>query len=524
VRELDPDAPPPRLWHHGSVRRSARAARVALGALALAAACARTPPAPSPLDIAALREALARCPIALDDAALRDLATHEACPLPGAVARLVRNDYADDAPGPADGSGLAEAARAVTRDAFERALAGVVDPAGALASWIAVDRARDALLPDPVLAPGLAIPFAPAARGAAVGGEPAAPGRLPPPTRPEEPYRPARRAELIALATAARPLAGLRVAVDPGHAGGAFARLEERRITWRPAPGAPEIVLQEGDLTLRTALELRAKLAALGAEVHLTRDAPGFGYAGDLASFRPFAEALLARIALDPAYARLERALAPEERLRLHAALALYAVRKQNRFASLRARAESASRAGADLLLSIHYNAAPRALGSRGPQELVAMVAGDFEADRLYNASHRARALRAALRPDALLASAHLGARCVAEMSALLALPAARENRYPDHLPLLFSDGRSRGVDAWDGALLRYADIPAVLVEGPYMTDGDEMPRLDAALRAPPGTAGTRTERYAEALARCVEQFARRWREAERNPFGPAPP
>jgi hypothetical protein len=49
------------------------------------------------------------------------------------------------------------------------------------------------------------------------------------------------------------------------------------------------------------------------------------------------------------------------------------------------------------------------------------------------------------------------------------------------------------------------------------------MARLEAALAAPPGTPGTRTERYADALSSCVEEFTERWLESERNPFGPLP-
>ena len=35
------------------------------------------------------------------------------------------------------------------------------------------------------------------------------------------------------------------------------------------------------------------------------------------------------------------------------------------------------------------------------------------------------------------------------------------------------------------------------------------------------GTPGTRTERYADALAACVEDWVGRWLSSQRNPFGP---
>ncbi len=63
------------------------------------------------------------------------------------------------------------------------------------------------------------------------------------------------------------PLAGLRIALDPGHIGGEWGRMEERffvRGTDRP--------VQEGVLNLITARLLRQRLQSLGASVTLTRD------------------------------------------------------------------------------------------------------------------------------------------------------------------------------------------------------------------------------------------------------------
>ena len=64
-----------------------------------------------------------------------------------------------------------------------------------------------------------------------------------------------------------KPLAGLRLAIDPGHIGGTWATMEERRF---------EVVSQppvcEGDLTLLVARLLKPRLEALGARVSLVRD------------------------------------------------------------------------------------------------------------------------------------------------------------------------------------------------------------------------------------------------------------
>ena len=517
----------PPLVYDGPVTPSRGSATLLLLALGWAAsACRHEARAPARAELDELRRAIAACPVPLTDAALDDLATYRTCSLPPAVSRLVRNDYADDELEVPELGALRRHDGRLTRTAFEAQLRRFVDPRGVLAGFFVVDAERGVLRPDPVLAPEVEVAFAPepapgARRDPCAGA--ACDGRLVPPSRPDEPYRPHRRAQLAAGAIASLPLAGLRVAVDPGHAGGAFGFLEDRHISWRPDPAAREFVIQEGDLTLRTALELRAKLAARGAQVILTRDAPGMVHGLPMHAFRPFAERLLRRIELDPEYAQLERALAPEGRLQLRSALAVLAVKKQNRFESLRSRARVAAGADADLVLSIHFNAGSFAPGERSTQEVVAMVRGFHDAGRLYNPYHRWRALEGAFAVDDFDAAAHLGALCVREVSARLGIPAAGEPRYADHLPIRDAAGRPIGVDAWDGALLRYLDVPAVLVEGPYLNERDEMPRLEAALAAAPGTPGTRTERYADALASCVEVFTQRWLASPRNPFGPLP-
>lgn len=65
-----------------------------------------------------------------------------------------------------------------------------------------------------------------------------------------------------------RPLAGLRLAIDPGHIGGNFAHLEERRFVL--TEGAPPV--QEGNMTLTVAELLIDQLESLGASVTLLRD------------------------------------------------------------------------------------------------------------------------------------------------------------------------------------------------------------------------------------------------------------
>ncbi|MEI6491745.1 MAG: N-acetylmuramoyl-L-alanine amidase [Verrucomicrobiota bacterium] len=66
-----------------------------------------------------------------------------------------------------------------------------------------------------------------------------------------------------------KPLAGLKIAIDPGHLGGIWAKMEER---WFRMGNSPPVT--EGDMTLKVAKLLVPRLQALGADVFLTRSKP----------------------------------------------------------------------------------------------------------------------------------------------------------------------------------------------------------------------------------------------------------
>lgn len=70
----------------------------------------------------------------------------------------------------------------------------------------------------------------------------------------------------LAPGTREKPLAGVHIAIDPGHIGGDFAKLEER---WFQI-GESEPV-KEGDMTLLTGKIIKRKLIELGAKVYLIR-------------------------------------------------------------------------------------------------------------------------------------------------------------------------------------------------------------------------------------------------------------
>ena len=72
-------------------------------------------------------------------------------------------------------------------------------------------------------------------------------------------WRPARE---LGAALATQPLAGVKIALDPGHIGGDWARMEER--WFRIGDTVP---VAEGDMTLQVARLLAPQLSRLGAEV-----------------------------------------------------------------------------------------------------------------------------------------------------------------------------------------------------------------------------------------------------------------
>jgi hypothetical protein len=66
------------------------------------------------------------------------------------------------------------------------------------------------------------------------------------------------------------PLSGIKIALDPGHLGGAWAKMEER---WFQFGHSKPIT--EGDLTLRVAELIAPRLTRLGAQVLWVRSHPG---------------------------------------------------------------------------------------------------------------------------------------------------------------------------------------------------------------------------------------------------------
>ncbi|MEY4246038.1 MAG: hypothetical protein RLZZ245_3623 [Verrucomicrobiota bacterium] len=131
-----------------------------------------------------------------------------------------------------------------------------------------------------------------------------------------------------------KPLADLHIAIDPGHIGGDWAKMEERWFV--VGNGNP---VREGDMTLHVAKLLKPKLESLGARVSLVRET-----AEPVTPIRP--EALRTRV---------EDSDNPADS---PATLQRLAERLFYRTAEIRARAERVNHTiKPDLVLCLHFNA-----------------------------------------------------------------------------------------------------------------------------------------------------------------------
>lgn len=205
----------------------------------------------------------------------------------------------------------------ITASEFRQLLEKVYVPDGSWKEWIALTPTQASITPLPGAAP---IPLALATPG----------------TSPKAPPRFWKgRAERAAFP--GKPLAGLRIAIDPGHLGGRYARMEARwfRIGWsRP--------VEEGEMTLIVAKLLKERLEKLGAEVWLTRSSNGPTTPLRPGNLRKAAAASLAEEGVAPAGERLQK---EAERLFYRVA----EIRNRARLVNERIRP--------DLVVCLHFNA-----------------------------------------------------------------------------------------------------------------------------------------------------------------------
>ena len=146
-----------------------------------------------------------------------------------------------------------------------------------------------------------------------------------------------------------RPLAGLKIALDPGHIGGEWAKMEER---WFKVGDTPPV--KEGEMTLLVAKMLAPKLRALGAQVSFVRNKtePVTPFRPD--DFRAAARALLRAGGTENPREDFEGSDDPlkEQTVRWQSEILFY------RASEIRYRAKVVNtRLRPDLVLCLHFNA-----------------------------------------------------------------------------------------------------------------------------------------------------------------------
>ncbi len=138
---------------------------------------------------------------------------------------------------------------------------------------------------------------------------------------------------------AAKPLLGVRIAIDPGHLGGSYAKMEGR---WFRIKNSKPVT--EGDMTLAVARLMVPRLEALGAKVWLIRRK-----SGPVTSIRPTRLKGEARATLAAASRPVTRESVEREAERLFYRVA--EIRERARIVNERIRP--------DLVVCLHFNAEP---------------------------------------------------------------------------------------------------------------------------------------------------------------------
>ena len=146
-----------------------------------------------------------------------------------------------------------------------------------------------------------------------------------------------------------KPLSGLKIALDPGHLGGNWAKMEER---WFQVGDSKPV--QEGDLTLSVSRLLATRLRDLGAKVSFIRntDEPTTGKRPD--DFRELARKILIRNGVPQPRTDVLDSTDPEKEktIRWQSEILFY------RYSEIRRRAALVNfKLHPDLVLCLHFNA-----------------------------------------------------------------------------------------------------------------------------------------------------------------------
>ncbi len=226
---------------------------------------------------------------------------------------------------------LAKFQKTITHDEFEQLLRGVYCTHGISDEFVRVDSDAACILTDRDAQSWFTLRFASSDRDR------------------QSPPRFWRTSRAVPRRKKAGVLSGLKIALDPGHIGGAWAKMEER--WFKSGDAAP---VEEGEMTLKVAKMLAERLRGLGARVSFVRDKTE-----PVTPYRPadFEEAARASLRASGTENPPEDFQGPddpvkEQTVRWHSEILFY------RTSEIRERARRVnSKLRPDLVLCLHFNA-----------------------------------------------------------------------------------------------------------------------------------------------------------------------
>ena len=280
-----------------------------------------------------------------------------------------------------------------------------------------------------------------------------------------------RPAKVLPSARRDKPLSGLKIALDPGHLGGKWAKMEER---WFQVGNSKPV--QEGDLTLCVARLLATRLRQLGAKVSLVRgnDEPTTAKRPD--DFRELARKILIKNGVPQPRADVLDSTEPakEQTVRWQSEILFY------RYSEIRRRAARVNfKLHPDLVVCLHFNAEgwgdPNNPTSTDINHLHLLVNGSYLAEELEFDDQRFEMIRR------LLSRAYDEELPLADT---IALTMARETGLPPYAyPTTNSTtkvGTSGYVYARNLLATRIYRCPVVYCEPYVMNSKDVFARIEA--------------------------------------------
>jgi len=268
-------------------------------------------------------------------------------------------------------------------------------------------------------------------------------------------------------------LKGLKIAIDPGHIGGAYHMGEtESRCMTLALDSTNKIQLVEGNLTFFTALLLKHQLDSLGAQTMFTRTDTGIS-ALDMTFFE-WKKKIKSRTYLD---SLINNGLISEKGVQLLNMHLPDKVLFSKVFGSvdMAARASKINAFKPDVTVIIHYNVNERNLGWKHTTDkdyVMAFVPGCITSENLKTLSGRLNFLRLLLSPD-IENSVKLSSAVAKKISSKLNVPLA-QRADATYLSQHCLSTPATGVYSRDLELTRLIKGPLVYGEPLYQDNSSE--------------------------------------------------